>query len=50
VHEMADKYRQLCAMEPQMMESLLQVPVTREKYILRNDPICAYVIKPQEQV
>lgn len=49
VHDMADKYRQLCAMEPQMMESLLGVTVTREKYILRNDPICAYIVHCEEK-
>jgi hypothetical protein len=36
-------------MEPQMMQALLGVKVTREKYILRNDPLCAYLVHAGEQ-
>jgi predicted ArsR family transcriptional regulator len=50
VHDMADKFRQLCSMEPKMMEALLGVKVTREKYILRNDPLCAYVVHSKELI
>jgi predicted ArsR family transcriptional regulator len=48
VHDMANQFRQLCSMEPMMMEALLGVKVTREKYILRDDPLCAYVIHVNE--
>jgi len=48
VHDMANQFRQLCSMEPMMIESLLGVKVTREKYILRDDPLCAYVIHAGE--
>jgi len=52
VHDLANQFRQLCLMEPQIMQALLDVKVTREKYILRNDPLCAYVVhaaeKPEE--
>lgn len=44
VHDVAQKYRQVCALEPQLMESLLGVKVTREKYMLKNDPICGYLV------
>jgi predicted ArsR family transcriptional regulator len=44
VHDMANQFRQLCSMEPQMIQALLGVKVTREKYILRDDPLCAYLI------
>ncbi len=44
VHDLANKFRQVCAMEPNLIESLLGVKVTREKYILRNDPLCAYLV------
>jgi len=49
VHDLANQFRQLCLMEPQMMQALLGVKVTREKYILRNDPLCAYLVHAQEQ-
>jgi predicted ArsR family transcriptional regulator len=48
VHDMANQFRQLCSMEPMMIEALLGVKVTREKYILRDDPLCAYVIHANE--
>ncbi|MBU6452040.1 MAG: ArsR family transcriptional regulator [Cyanobacteria bacterium REEB67] len=48
VHDMANQFRQLCSMEPQMMEALLGVKVTREKYILRDDPLCAYIVHANE--
>jgi len=48
VHDMANQFRQLCSMEPMMIQELLGVKVTREKYILRNDPLCAYVVHVNE--
>jgi predicted ArsR family transcriptional regulator len=44
VHDLANQYRQLCVLEPRLMEKLLGVKVTREKYMLKNDPICAYLV------
>jgi predicted ArsR family transcriptional regulator len=49
VHDLANQFRQLCLMEPQMMQALLGVKVTREKYILRDDPLCAYLVHASEQ-
>lgn len=48
VHDLANQFRQLCFMEPQMIQALLGVKVTREKYILREDPLCAYLIHSHE--
>ena len=44
VHDVANQYRQLCVLEPRLMENLLGVKVTREKYMLQNDPVCAYLV------
>jgi predicted ArsR family transcriptional regulator len=46
VHSLANQYRQLCALEPKMIETLVGVPVTRQQYIMNNDPVCAYVVNP----
>ena len=45
VHDVATKYRQVCGLEPVLMEKLLGVKVLREKYMLNNDPICGYLVK-----
>ncbi|MBZ0188564.1 MAG: ArsR family transcriptional regulator [Candidatus Obscuribacterales bacterium] len=44
LHEIADQYRQVCVLEPQLMSSLLGVKVTREKYMLKNDLVCGYIV------
>lgn len=44
LHDVAKQYRQVCALEPQLMESLLGVKVTREKYIMKDDPVCGYLV------
>jgi len=44
LHDVANQYRQVCALEPQLMSSLLGVKVTREKYMLQNDPVCGYIV------
>lgn len=48
LHDVANQYRQVCALEPQLMESLLGVKVTREKYMLKNDPVCGYLVHHAE--
>lgn len=48
VHDVAQKYRQVCGLEPLLMESLLGVKVTREKYMLKDDPVCGYLVHSQE--
>lgn len=44
LHDVANTYRQVCALEPQLMEGLLGVKVTREKYMLKNDSVCGYLV------
>lgn len=44
VHDLANQYRQLCILEPRLMESLLSVKVTRQQYMLKNDPVCGYLV------
>jgi predicted ArsR family transcriptional regulator len=44
VHDLANQYRQLCVLEPKLMENLLGMKVTREQYILKNDPVCGYIV------
>jgi predicted ArsR family transcriptional regulator len=44
LHDVAKQYRQVCALEPQLMESLLGVKVTREKYMMKDDPMCGYLV------
>lgn len=48
VHDLANQYRQLCVLEPRLMENLLGVKVTRQQYILKNDPVCGYVVHSDE--
>jgi predicted ArsR family transcriptional regulator len=44
VHDLATQYRQLCVLEPRLMENLLGVKVTRQQYIFKNDPVCGYLV------
>jgi predicted ArsR family transcriptional regulator len=41
---MAIKYRQFCILEPRLIESLLGVKISRQQYILKNQPICGYLV------
>lgn len=45
VHDLANKYRQMCVLEPKLIESLLGVKVRRQQYMLKNDPVCGYLVK-----
>ena len=45
VHDLANKYRQLCVLEPRLIEALLGAKVSRGQYMLKNDPVCAYFVK-----
>lgn len=44
IHHLATQYRQICVLEPKLMERLLGVKVTREKFMLKDDPICGYLV------
>jgi predicted ArsR family transcriptional regulator len=44
LYKLAVRYRQLCILEPRLIEYLLGVKVSRQQYILKNQPICGYLI------
>jgi predicted ArsR family transcriptional regulator len=44
VRDLANQYRQLCILEPRLMEDLLGVKISRTKYMLQDDPVCAYLV------
>lgn len=50
VHHLAEQYRQICVLEPQLMQHLLGCRVSREKYMLKNDPVCGYLVHTDEPV
>jgi predicted ArsR family transcriptional regulator len=45
VHDMASQYRQICALEPKLIEKALGVKVSRQQYMLNNDPVCGYLVQ-----
>ncbi len=45
VHDLAKQYRQLCGLEPKLIEDILGVKVTRQQYMLNNDPVCGYLVE-----
>jgi len=47
LHELASEYRQICALEPKLMEELLGTKVIRKQHMLHNDPVCGYLVKEQ---
>ncbi len=44
LHDLASEYRQICAMEPKLIEELLGTKVMRKQHILNNDPVCGYLV------
>lgn len=44
IYRMATRYRQLCILEPRLIECLLGVKISRQQYILKDQPICGYLI------
>lgn len=44
IYKMAVRYRQLCILEPRLIECLLGVKISRQQYILKDQPICGYLI------
>jgi predicted ArsR family transcriptional regulator len=49
VHDLANKYRQLCGLEPKLIEETLGVKVTRQQYMLNKDPVCGYLVEDTER-
>jgi predicted ArsR family transcriptional regulator len=45
LHDLANQYRQICVLEPRLIEMLLDTKVTRQQYMLKNDPVCGYVVQ-----
>jgi predicted ArsR family transcriptional regulator len=50
IYKLAERFRQLCILEPRLMESLLGVKVSRQQYILKNQPICGYLVDAKRPV
>lgn len=50
VHTLASQYRQICGLETQLIEQLLGVKVSRQQYILNNDPVCGYLVRPEDLI
>ncbi len=50
LHDVANRYRQVCVLEPRLMEGLLGVKITREKYMLKNDPVCGYLVHSDSSI
>jgi len=44
IYKLAVRYRQFCILEPRLIECLLGVKVSRQQYILKNQPICGYLV------
>jgi len=44
LHDLANEFRQICALEPLLIEELLAAKVTRQQHILNDDPVCGYLI------
>jgi predicted ArsR family transcriptional regulator len=45
LHDLANQYRQICVLEPKLIETLLGAKVTRQQYMLKNDPVCGYIVQ-----
>lgn len=47
VYNLAVQYRQFCILEPRLIETLLGHKIFREQYLLKDQPVCGYVIDVQ---
>jgi len=47
LHDLANQYRQVCVLEPKLIEVLLGAKVTRQQYMLKNDPVCGYLVRQE---
>lgn len=48
VHGLATQYKQLCVLEARMMERLIGRKITRQQHIMKNDPVCGYLVHANE--
>lgn len=44
VYNLAVHYRQFCILEPRLIETLTGYKIFRQQYILKDQPVCGYVI------
>ena len=44
LHALASEFRQICALEPKLIEELLGAKISRKQHMLNNDPVCGYLI------
>jgi DeoR family suf operon transcriptional repressor len=49
VHNLASKYRQICVLEAQLIERLLGVKAVRQQHMMKNDPVCGYLVLSHEE-
>ncbi len=47
VHNLASQYRQICIMEPRLIQTLLGFKVSRQQYMMKDDPVCGYLVHSQ---
>lgn len=50
VHDLAAKYRQICALEANLIERLLGVKAVRQQHMMKNDQVCGYLILANEVI
>lgn len=50
VHSLAVHFRQICAMESRLLEKLLGHRISRQQYIMKNDPVCGYLVHANESL
>ncbi len=48
VHNLASQYRQICVLESKLLERLLGFKTTRQKYMMKDDPVCGYLVDANE--
>lgn len=48
VHNLAAQYRQICVLESRLLERLIGVRTVRQQYILKDDPVCGYLVHSDE--
>lgn len=48
VHGLASQYKQMCVLESQLLEKLVGRKITRQQYIMKDDPVCGYLVHTEE--
>lgn len=48
VHNLATQYRQICVLESRMLERLLGVKTARQRYMMKDDQMCGYMVFADE--